>query len=391
MMELEERFKYLLNRYLNKESTQEEFEELFDSIEDIDLSKILNDQMDKHFDAIEISADDNQMEWVKTHKKILLTQKPSNSKYWKLAIAATFLLCGSFLGFWILSGNNPVQHQELSFKNDVTPSANKAVLTLSNGSKVVLDNRADGLLANEGNVNIEKTADGSLRYRMAETNRTSNNIEENYNSIEIPKGGHYQLILPDGTKVWLNAASSLKYPTIFTGKKRVVILTGEAYFEVAKNKKLPFIVQSRDVETLVLGTHFNINAYNENPEVKATLLEGSINIAKGNIRKLISPGEQAVFQSSKSEFKVINPDLEEVMAWKNGLFIFENTQFDELICELERQYDMSVKYIGKQPIIHYSGVLPRNKPLSQILNVLEETGEVDFGIEGKTITCRSLK
>jgi len=112
---------------------------------------------------------------------------------------------------------------------------------------------------------------------------------------------------------------------------------------------------------------------------------------KGNIKQLISPGEQAIFQSVKNEFKVISPDLEQVMAWKNGVFIFENTPFNELMYELERQYDVSVKYIGKQPIIHYNGVLPRDKPLSQILNVLEETGEVDFGIEGKTITCRSLK
>jgi len=262
MTEMEERFKYLLNRYLKKESTQEEFEELFDKIEDVDLRKILNEQMDQHLEGIQTSVGDHQMDWEKTYKKILLHQKTSNTKYWKLAIAATFLLFGSFLGFWILRNNNPIQHQELSFKNDVAPSGNKAILTLSNGTKVVLDSHSNGLLANEGDVHIEKTADGSLSYRTAAGNHMiSNGEEEIFNSIVIPKGGHYQLQLPDGTKVWLNAASSLKYPTIFAGKKRVVTLTGEAYFEVAKNKKMPFIVQSRDVETLVLGTHFNINTY----------------------------------------------------------------------------------------------------------------------------------
>lgn len=388
MIENEERFKYLLDKYLLKESTQEEFYELFDNIENDQNRKILFEEMSTQFNNIEVKEDDYQIEWSSTYKKILRSERPAKIKYWRIAAAASLFMVCSLFSFWLIKNNRVLKPQELVFENDIKPSANQAVLTLSNGDKIILDDHAIGLLANEENANIEKFVEGSLIYQLQGNNLQSNNAEY-FNTVEIPKGGQYQLVLPDGTKVWLNAASSLKFPVEFKGNRRMVTLTGEAYFEVAKNKKMPFIVKSKDVETLVLGTHFNIKAYDENPQIKVTLLEGAVKLTKGKTQQYLVPEQQGSFQPNTNEFKIIKPDLEEVMAWKNGLFVFENTAFDEVMSQIERRYDVVVKYEGKTPNIHFSGVLPRNKNLSQILSILEQSGEVDLGIEGKTIICRT--
>lgn len=388
MTEKEERFKYLLNKYLRKESTQEEFYELFDRIAEDHHRKIIFDEMSTQFNAIASGEAEHQIAWTSTYKKILRSERPVKIKYWRIAVAASLFMVCSLFSFWLVRSDKALNPRELVFKNDIKPINNQAVLTLANGNKVVLDGQANRLLANLKDAHIEKISEGSLKFQSQDGQQQSNNIEH-FNTIEIPKGGQYQLILPDGTKVWLNAASSLKFPTAFKGNKRVVTLTGEAYFEVTKNKKMPFIVRSRDVETLVLGTHFNIKSYNENLQIKVTLLEGSIKLTKGEVQQYLVPGEQGFYQYNHNEFKIVKPDLEEIMAWKNGLFVFEKTSFDEVMSQIERRYDVEVKYLGKKPNIHFSGVLPRNKNLSQILSVLEQSGEVDLGIEGKIIICRN--
>jgi transmembrane sensor len=268
-------------------------------------------------------------------------------------------------------------------ENDIAPGGNKAVLILGNGKKIVLDGAANGVLVKQGNISITKAADGRLVYNIID----DESEKVAFHTIETPNGGDYQINLPDGTMVWLNAASSLEFPTAFEGSERKVRLKGEAYFEVAKNAKKPFKVKlSNNSEVNVLGTHFNINAYSEENTINTTLLEGSVLVRSGQFVEKLVPGQQAQVNKGSNRIGLLNDvDLNQVMAWKNGFFSTNAISLKMLMNQVEKWYDVKVVYKDELNA-EFVAKLPRNVPLSELLRLLELTKQVHFKVDGKTIT-----
>lgn len=269
-------------------------------------------------------------------------------------------------------------------KNDVLPGKDQATLTLADGTTVSLDDARNGMLTQQGNTKILKL-NGKLSYNTAKG--ASANI--GYNTIATPRGGQYQVELPDGSQVWLNAASSLRFPTAFTGKERRVEITGEAYFEIAKNAAMPFIVALPTAagasEIQVLGTHFNVSAYTDESVLKTTLIQGAVRFVSGKQQLLLSPGQQS--QLTKAGDLNLNNqvDVSAVMAWKNGLFHFEGADIETVMKQLSRWYDVDIVYGDKKINDLFYAEIPRNTRLSDALKALALTGKVDFRIENKKI------
>lgn len=306
------------------------------------------------------------------------------SYFVRAAAIVIFALTGIFY-FYNRHDRQPAKvAQNKVIKTDIAPGGNKAVLTLANGAKVILNNARNGKISNQAGASILKQ-DSLISYKALAGN---NSAEVSYNTITIPKGGQYQLVLADGTKVWLNAASSLRFPTAFTGKNRTVELTGEAYFEVAKTKDKPFNVKTLTQTVQVLGTHFNINAYTNEASVKTTLLEGSVKVFSANASVLISPGQQSVLGNT-GIFEVKNDlDTDGTVAWKNGIFQFKEADIQTIMRQISRWYDIDVLFKGKITTDLYGGKISRNVNLSQVLKILELSG-INFTIEGRTIIVKS--
>jgi transmembrane sensor len=241
--------------------------------------------------------------------------------WWAAAAILLLIASGSYFFLNHQHSKTPVASVENKVLiNDAAPGGNKAILTLANGSEIILSNAKNGALTQQGNTKVVKLEDGKLAYQSGKINAP---IAIEYNTVSTPRGGQYQLTLSDGSKVWLNAESEITFPTAFTGKERKVVIKGEAYFEVAHDATKPFEVTANGMEVQVLGTHFNINAYEDEKSVKTTLLQGSVKVSKGNESVLIVPGEQARINNSDNEISVKKEvNLDQVMAWKNGLFNF---------------------------------------------------------------------
>jgi len=300
----------------------------------------------------------------------------------RLAVAASVLVFLTAGIYFIALKKAPRAQVAISkpVKHDVAPGGNKAILTLANGSSIVLTDAKNGKLANQGDIVITKTTDGQIIYANSNNNESSGSLV--YNMATTPRGGQYQFILSDGTKVWLNAASSIKYPIKFNGNERKVELTGEAYFEVAHNAKMPFRVVSDGQTVEVLGTHFDINAYSDESVIKTTLLEGSVKISSPGASNIIKPGEQA--QLKHGTIGITNVDLQETVAWKNGFFYFEDNTIQEVMRQLARWYDVDIKYEGQLSPRLFSGEISRNVKASQILDILSFK-KIHYKIEGKSI------
>lgn len=300
----------------------------------------------------------------------------------KYAAAASFIfLLSTVAYFYTTKKEKPVAQltQAERFKNDVDPGNNKAILILADGKRVTLDNAKSGLLAQQGEASIRKTADGQIIYNQNNQSETDVLI----NRLVTPRGGQHKITLSDGTRVWLNSASMLSYPTTFTGEFREVKLSGEAYFEVAHNPELPFRVISDKQVVQVLGTHFNINCYPTETAVKTTLLQGSVKIIHESKDYLLKPGQQAAVANG---VKIEKGDIDQAMAWMNGDFNFKDDNIKSIMRKLERWYDIEVIYDGAVSDIDYGAEISRTKSLVQVLNYLEKTGNVHFKIEGRRVT-----
>ena len=308
-------------------------------------------------------------------------QRTSKSFYKYAAAAVLIIAVTSGLIFsaknWKEPANSIVQNAK---KVDIRPGKEQATLTLSDGSKILLDNAKNENILEEEGLTISKTKDGQLIYKTSGILISDKAVA--YHTIETARGNQYQLLLPDGSRVWLNASSSLKYPASFAEDQREVTLSGEAYFEVAKNKLKPFIVHVRDQSVQVLGTSFNINSYNEYPVIRTTLVEGSVKVASAYLAAVLKPKQQAVVTSNGlSKIDIIkNIDLDEELAWKNGLFSFNNAELKDILRQLERWYDIKIDY-QSVPNKRYNGMVSRNSMLSEVLNMLELTGSITFKIE----------
>ena len=282
----------------------------------------------------------------------------------------------------------PLVKSELLSENDIEPGDDKAILTLGDGTKIILDDAQNGVLANQGGNSILKTSKGELIYSFSKDNGNQASVgnTENviFNTIQTPKGGKFLVMLPDGSKVWLNAASSLRFPTKFEGNKREVELQGEAYFEVAHDESKLFEVNTRNQTVQVLGTHFNINAYEDEPSVNTTLLEGSVRISdmRSNISQMLKPGEQA---KVSQKIEVVNvKDTGEAVAWKDGYFHFNDEDIQTVMRQIERWYDVTVIYEGKVPSNRFGGEIERSLSLLQVLKILEKS-KVHFRLEGREV------
>ncbi|MBB5637437.1 ferric-dicitrate binding protein FerR (iron transport regulator) [Pedobacter cryoconitis] len=324
-------------------------------------------------------------------KKLPIHQETSiKRKLWpQIGVAAAILLTVSIgLYFFKGTGFNRQPHSPAHIAQretpQILPGGNKATLTLADGKKITLDEAVNGPLAEEAGIIITKTKDGQLVYTVSARNNKLADGQAAMNLISTPKGGQYQVNLPDGTKVWLNAASSLRYPAVFTGAERSVILTGEAYFEVAKDPVKPFKVSAALQTVEVLGTHFNINSYQDEPAVKTTLLEGAVKVnaqSAGDV--FLKPGQQAVLLGNHLNVNLAS--TEEAVAWKNGMFRFKDADLQTVMRSVARWYDVEVNYEGNLPVRQFSGEIHRNINLSEVLDILSFF-KVHFRIEGKKIT-----
>ena len=305
----------------------------------------------------------------------------SSFKRWWVAASVLLLVVAG--AYWWSTGllNQPTSTDQAKLTKDIAPGREGAVLTLADGRQVVLDSLNNGVVATEHGATVT-LSNGELTYEVPLVGKDTS--ARAFNTMSTPKGRQFKLKLPDGTNVWLNAASSITYPTIFTNGERKVVITGEAYFEVAEDKKKPFIVDidgRANVE--VLGTKFNINAYSNEPVLNTTLLQGSIRMLQGGKAAILKPGQQ--LQISSAGMKLTDQaDIETVMAWRNGLFRFHNDPLDLVLRQLSRWYNIEIQYERGVPDILFSGELKRDLTLSQSLDMLSEMG-VHFRMENRTL------
>ncbi|WP_214071809.1 FecR family protein [Mucilaginibacter sp. dw_454] len=298
----------------------------------------------------------------------------------RLSAAAILLLIGGGVFFWTRHANQ--QQTQLQAKNTIQPGGNRATLLLANGTRIDLTTASKGVIATQANIAIHKNAQGLLVYTVNPTTTVSGSIGSN--TISTPRGGQYEIVLPDETHVTLNAASSLSYPVVFAGNERVVELTGEAYFEVSKDKTRPFKVKSNSQTVTVLGTHFNINAYADEAAVKTTLLEGSVEVSAGNAAERIIPGQQAVLGQNGQIIKK-TVDLDKEIAWKNGLFAFDGDDLKTIMRQISRWYNVDIDYAGSFPEERFYGEIARSSKLTDVLRIME-INHAHFEIEGRRLT-----
>lgn len=311
-------------------------------------------------------------------------QAPRISRRLVIYVAAVAAVLIFVIGFSLMYRHQDSIPQATSAnvsKADVAPGGNNALLTLSDGSTVILEKSANGLISVQGGTQVSKTASGKLLYQ---TDQKTKAAVVGMNQLTTPRGGQYYLVLPDGTEVWLNAASKLIYPTSFIGKERIVELTGEAYFHVKTDKSHPFKVKTQQQETTVFGTQFNISAYADEPKQVVTLAEGKV-----HVQKLF--GEQAAVNLTPGYQAIINhtiltkaANMEEALAWKDGFFLFEEAELSSIMRQLSRWYDVDVVFENKDVKDKFTGKIPRNISLKNVLKVLTYS-DVVFRIEGKKI------
>ena len=362
-------------------SLSEENSTLFDELKNEEIDKEV-----KHF----LSANRASV-WNKTvrglqDEKTTNLEQPAIHLWPRLVVAAAILLiAGVATFFYVNSDPNKALPKEHVYVSDVAPGHNGATLTLANGKTIKLSDADNGKLATEAGIKITKTADGQLVYELApKVSQPRNDVPTNayYNTLSTTNGQQYQVILPDHSKVWLNAASSIKYPSSFAGlENRTVDLNGEAYFEVAKDKTHPFIVKTVRQEVKVLGTHFNVNAYNDDEDTKTTLLEGSVQLNGGIMLK---PNEQGISKANVISIKTVNAN--EAVAWKQGDFIFKNQELTTTMRQIARWYNVEVIYEKDAPKqLKLGGSISRTNPISVVLKAMEKTGKVKFRLEGRRV------
>ncbi|MDB5128863.1 FecR family protein [Mucilaginibacter sp.] len=271
-------------------------------------------------------------------------------------------------------------------KHEILPGSNKAYLTLTNGKSIILDDAKNGEINASEGVKVTKTANGMLVYSFSKTNNTiAPGDVAQFNTITTPRGGQYKVTLEDGTLVWLNAASSIKFPQAFTGNSRVVEITGEAYFEVAKNKAKPFIVKANGTQVEVLGTHFNISAYNDDAKITTTLLEGSVRMSKGTSTVMLAPGQQGIVAQNGSGITVSQADTEANLAWINGFFVFRDASIVDIMKLVSRWYDVDVEFQDDVQQNEFGGTISRYKNITELLDNMRLTRTIHYKIDGRRV------
>ena len=369
-------------KMMDKASFMEAYQLLYEEINKYPadaLAPRFHDQLERRLDLLEAQKDFLSGDLASAppqHKMVLL-----RTKWWSYAAAAILLFFVA--GYYLLNNTKNTKKQlpiaQAPVKKDIPAGRQGAILTLSNGQRIMLDSAGNGELTQDAGVRVIRKG-GELSYG-------GNTDEILYNQVVTPKGRKWQLTLSDGTRVWLNAASSVRYPISFVGKERIVDVSGETYFEVAPDKNRPFRINIAGKGKIqVLGTHLNVNAYDDEDAIRTTLLEGSIKVIRGGSSSLLSRGQQAVIVNGTDDIKVItDANIDEVMAWRNGRFIFSDMDLKTIMRQLTRWYDVDVVYEGKIPEIRVGGIIHNDVYLSTVMEFLGENG-VHYRIEGKKIT-----
>jgi len=382
---MEVRINYLLQQFTTGQLSQAEKQELLALAEG--NSSLISDEIVKMIVAEEEHTDEVvDKKWKPILNKILAVDKPGQSprrillSRLRWAAAAVVFIVFSFTAYISLT-----KKKEHVFASDVAPGGNKAILTLADGKKISLSDAANGDVIEQAGISISKTANGQLVYNIE---KSEGEIDDSkVNTISTPNGGEWEIRLPDGSVVWLNAASSLRYPlNIGKAKQRIVKLDGEAYFEVAKDKEHPFIVETDKQSVEVLGTHFNINSYKDELITKTTLLEGSVRVSHKatNESEILKPGEQSFV--SASGMNVNDVDVDEAIAWKKGYFMFNNEKQVSILRKIARWYNVEIEYADQQAKdVMYYGTVSRFEKISKVLTKFEQTGEVRFDIKGNKV------
>jgi transmembrane sensor len=408
MYELNDLFK----RYINNECTQEEIRFLLKSFEisdsESELKQAINEHLKSQRQGDELTdIDERVLHVYKNLENTIKEDKEENRvpviKWSRIlsTAAAVIIICGGLYFFMFSNKSNP--HSEFisaQRQETITPGGNKAILTLSDGTQVVLDQAANGLISGTGNAAVKKTADGVIEV---------GNIESAEKAVEVltlqtPRGGEYQLTLPDGTKAWLNSASSISFPSSFSANQRKVEISGEVYFEVARQtgafrdtqspKFVPFLVKvapkgdKYGQEIKVLGTHFNVNTYPDEGDYKTTLIEGSVRISSFNASgkevdsKLLSPGQQSKVSRN---IQISNVDVQQEIAWKDGLISFVDADIKSIMRQVSRWYNVDVEYSAQLSRRIFTGKIPRTSNLDQVLEILEKS-DIHFKVKDRKIT-----
>ena len=378
-----ESFRELLDHYLLGTLTKEERKQFSQALKQSELAVELEKVLEETFMNDTFEGDENparrQRVFQLLKQKMAFTDPSSKQKYFtrilsfkRVAAAAVILLAiAGAIYFATIQKPAPeavtvLKENKIPKQHDVMPGHKGATLRLSDESVIVLDSAQNGTLAMQGNMQVVKE-NGQILYK-------GKNGEVLYNDISTDKGRQWSVVLPDGSKVWLNAESSIHYPLTFSGKERVVDITGEAYFEVTHNKHFPFKVKVNGKEIEVLGTHFNVNSYEDEPSMRTTLLEGLIRIGNGVIKKIIHPGQEASILNNTTDIKIISADVQNAIAWKNGYFSFHNANLKTVMRQLARWYDIDVIYVKQVPDLEFEGAIDQSLKLSAVLRILEKTG-----------------
>ncbi|WP_298741571.1 FecR family protein [uncultured Chitinophaga sp.] len=386
-----ERLAYLYQQYIDGACTAEELQEFFEYVRMPEMRQALRGLATGHLEHLSPGNELPEVNWDDMYNRIMQQEKPvaAGKKgivkrlFTRPVVAAAVVTLVASAGIWALLTRKP-QAQQLTiaerFRNDIPPGSNKAILTLANGLSFALHDMDDNSRQQLASGNFFRLDSGELVYNNVPAVRTPG-----YNKLTTPRGGQFKLILPDGSRIWLNAASSITYPLAFGPGERKVAITGEAYLEVAKNAASPFKVLVNGMEIVVLGTKFNINAYTNEPVINTTLLEGAVKIIKGDNSCLLKPGEQLQV-SRDGGFSVKNEvDTASVIAWKDGMFSFNDEDIASIMRQVNRWYDAQIVYEARIPH-HFIGTIPRNVQVSRLLTMLELTGRLRFKIDGRKIT-----
>jgi ferric-dicitrate binding protein FerR (iron transport regulator) len=401
MSEQFERLEFLLNAYVNQTASAAEELELFTIIHQSGNEDKVKSLILTMFEAQPAASTDEQ-QWQPLLQKILsgeatrppaavyqLPVKRTNKRWrWMPAAAAVLILLAGVFYYYSSQHANELVLSPASSPATIAdieaPASANAVLTLADGRTIILDSAGNGSLAMQGDVSVVKQGDGVLAYSDG---NISASVPMEFNTLTVPRGSKViSLSLSDGTKVWLNSESSIRYPVSFTGSERKVEIAGEAYFEVAHNADKPFNVQVQDMTVQVLGTHFNINSYADEGNVKTTLLQGSVKILNDGKQQLLRPGQQAIVKNSATT--VLNTvNLEEVMAWKNGIFSFQNMELKSIMRQMARWYNVDVIY-EDEINDNYTVNVSRNVPASQLFRFIEMSGGVHFTINDRKVIVK---
>lgn len=389
MSKQDQEVKNLLEQYVNKTISANDFAKLFDYISTERYKHVLEEYMKQADKDSFTTSETHQIDWQHMYQHIITHKKKKNTVSWtlglvqKMAVAASLVLIG-YLGYQRQLNKNNIAPITTQIKQDLLPGSDKAVLKLADGSEIVLNNIQNGTLTVQGNTNVSKSTEGLIEYQTAGDNKEQKILT---NTLSTPRGGQYKLLLPDKSMVWLNSESSITFPTEFVGNERKVAITGEVYFEVAKHNQKQFIVENGKTKIEVLGTHFNVNIYPNEEKAEVTLLEGSVKLSNNKDSKILTPGQQAIFNNDET-IQLKNIDTDIAVDWKNGLFIFENASLVDVMRQIERWYNVDVKYIGPKPDVKFNGIIARNNNVAKLLKLLKAAGNIEFTINNKVIEVK---